>query len=87
MVNPIVEVANVPVNSQILIIGYVSQNEPKKYWHSDNGVAAISDVVYDNQHPLDYLSYITEKYDLPEGYTIYVAGISDATSIELSGTL
>lgn len=87
MVNPIVHVQKYPNISKIQIEGYISEDYPNKYWYSDNGVAAISDVVYDYQNPMDFMSYITEKYNAPDGWTIESEGFSDSSNIELSGTL
>lgn len=87
VVNPIVHVQNNPNSSRIIIEGYISEDSPSKYWYSDNGVAAISNVEYDSSNPMDFLSYITQKYSAPDGWTIVSAGLLDAGSIELSGTL
>jgi hypothetical protein len=87
VVNPIVLVTNNPNSSKIVIEGYVSEDYPSKYWRSDNGVAAISNVEYDYQNPMDFLSYIIQKYNAPNGWTIESLGFSEASTIELSGTL
>lgn len=70
-----------------MLEGYLSDDEPERYWHSDNGVAAISNVEYDRTNPMDYMSYITQKYDAPDGWTFVYEGDSNANSIELSGTI
>lgn len=87
MVSPVVHIQKDTTTSKIGVEVYLSETSPKKYWCSDNGVAAISNVVYDQNNPMDVLTYITQKYDAPNGWSFIDWGSSEASNIELSGSI
>lgn len=57
------------------------------YWIDNNGSPILSDIVYDAQNPVDIISYLESKYQLPEGYSYSDMHEQVLVTVELEGTL